>query len=333
MSFVRGGPAPAPAAAPGRGRRLEEPGELPWPRPALGRGCPGRFPWDLPPHLLLHLPGPPRSRGQHRESEPGGRRATNPDFIVKERRGGRGGAGVATSSSVRVGGDGKASGARPPPGRLLAGLTTRKPRRRGGHAPPELCSSGCLVGGQPRGLGAGTGEATDSANPAERAGAGARLLLLFAHSFAEGEAGVGLDWTPLAPLGTPWAMGAGEKNGIQTGWGGGGEGGACGGIYLVPPKCRRCPRAAPRPRGLGRARCAGHSEVAGGNTQVLWRDPGPRLLPSPCGGRGCSRKRFSLGAGGRSPRVRLLPGKSISAPRTPTMACEPRFVLGLGGKG
>lgn len=45
------------------------------------------------------------------------------------------------------------------------------------------------------------GEATDSANPAERGGAGARLLLLFAHSFAEGEAGVDLDWTPLAP---PW---------------------------------------------------------------------------------------------------------------------------------
>ena len=41
--------------------------------------------------------------------------------------------------------------------------------------------------------------------------------MLFAHSFAEGEAGVGLDWTPLAPLGTPWAMGAGEKNGIRTG--------------------------------------------------------------------------------------------------------------------
>lgn len=47
--------------------------------------------------------------------------------------------------------------------------------------------------------------------------AGARLLLLFAHSFAEGEAGVGLDWTPLAPLDTPWAMGAGEKNGTRTG--------------------------------------------------------------------------------------------------------------------
>lgn len=61
------------------------------------------------------------------------------------------------------------------------------------------------------------GKATDSANPAEREGAGARLLLLFAHSFAEGEAGVGLDWTPLAPLGTPWAMGAGEKNGTRTG--------------------------------------------------------------------------------------------------------------------
>ena len=77
----------------------------------------------------------------------------------------------------------------------------------------------------------------------------------------------------------------------------------------------------------------GHSEVAGGKTKVLMRDPGSRLLPSPCEGRGCSRKRFSLGVGGRSPRVRLLPRKSISAPWTPIMACEPRFVLGLGGKG
>ena len=39
------------------------------------------------------------------------------------------------------------------------------------------------------------------------------------------------------------------------------------------------------------------------------------------------------GRGRRSPRVRLLPRKSISAPWTPTMACEPRFVLGWGGRG
>lgn len=38
------------------------------------------------------------------------------------------------------------------------------------------------------------------------------------------------------------------------------------------------------------------------------------------------------GRGRRSPRVRLLPRKSISAPWTPTMACEPRFVLGWGGR-
>lgn len=75
-----------------------------------------------------------------------------------------------------------------------------------------------------------------TANPAERdgPGAGARLLLLFAHSFAEGEAGVGLDWTPLAPLGTPWAMGAGEKNGTRTGEEEG-EGRVYEGISLVPP--------------------------------------------------------------------------------------------------
>lgn len=83
------------------------------------------------------------------------------------------------------------------------------------------------------------------ANPAERGGAGARLLLLFAHSFAEGEAGggVGLDWTPLAPLGTPWAMGAGEKNGTRIEEEG--EGRVYEGISLVPPKCLRCRQVVP----------------------------------------------------------------------------------------
>lgn len=83
--------------------------------------------------------------------------------------------------------------------------------------------------------------------------------MLFAHSFAEGEEGVGLDWTPLAPLGTPWAMGAGEKNGIWTGEDEG-EGRVCRGIYLVPPKCQRCPQVLPLRRarldqrhGAGRA--------------------------------------------------------------------------------
>lgn len=68
--------------------------------------------------------------------------------------------------------------------------------------------------------------------------------MLFAHSFAEGEAGVGLDWTPLAPLGTPWAMGAGEKNGTRSGEEEG-EGRVYGGISLVPPKCQRCPQVLP----------------------------------------------------------------------------------------
>lgn len=99
------------------------------------------------------------------------------------------------------------------------------------------------------------GEATDLANPAERGGAEARLLLLFAHSFAEGEAGVGLDWTPLAPLGTPWAMGAGEKNGIQTGEAEGREGSIGASTWSHPragdaPKC--CPlRWAQLDLGLG----------------------------------------------------------------------------------
>lgn len=89
------------------------------------------------------------------------------------------------------------------------------------------------------------GEATDGKSCGKgRAGAGARLLLLFAHSFAEGEAGVGLDWTPLAPLGTPWAMGAGEKNGTRTGEEEG-EGRVYEGISLVPPKCLRCPQVLP----------------------------------------------------------------------------------------
>lgn len=82
-------------------------------------------------------------------------------------------------------------------------------------------------------------------------GMGARLLLLFAHSFAEGEAGVGLDWTPLAPLGTPWAMGAGEKNGIRTGEEEG-EGKGLYGHLLGPPKCRRCLRVLPSAIGPAR---------------------------------------------------------------------------------
>lgn len=86
--------------------------------------------------------------------------------------------------------------------------------------------------------------------------------MLFAHSFAEGEEGVGLDWTPLAPLGTPWAMGAGEKNGIQTGEDEG-EGRVCRGIYLVPPKCQRCPQVLPLRRARldqGRGHGAGRAQ-------------------------------------------------------------------------
>lgn len=103
-----------------------------------------------------------------------------------------------------------------------------------------------------------------TANPAERdgPGAGARLLLLFAHSFAEGEAGVGLDWTPLAPLGTPWAMGAGEKNGTRTGEEEG-EGRVYEGISLVPPKCLRCPQVLPPamgPTGPGLGHGAGRAQ-------------------------------------------------------------------------
>lgn len=63
--------------------------------------------------------------------------------------------------------------------------------------------------------------------------------------------GVGLDWTPLAPLGTPWAMGAGEKNGIRSGEDEG-EGRFYRGIYLVPPKCQRCPQVLPPGKGLTR---------------------------------------------------------------------------------
>lgn len=65
-----------------------------------------------------------------------------------------------------------------------------------------------------------------SYRPGESCGVGRRgeALLLFAHSFAEGEAGGGLGRTPLAPLSTPWVMGAGEKNGHpDVGWGEGGE--------------------------------------------------------------------------------------------------------------
>lgn len=76
----------------------------------------------------------------------------------------------------------------------------------------------------------------------------------------------------------------------------------------------------------------GHSEVAGGKTKVLTRDPGSRLLPSPCGGLVCSRKRFSLGWGAGVPESAYCQENPFLPPG-PTMACEPRFVLGLEGKG
>lgn len=89
-----------------------------------------------------------------------------------------------------------------------------------------------------------------------------------------------MDWTPLAPLGTPWAMGAGEKNGTRTGKEG--EGRVYRGIYLVPPKCQRCLQELHlrwAQLDLGQEHGAGgHSEVAGGKTKVLMRDP-PIPLP------------------------------------------------------
>lgn len=78
----------------------------------------------------------------------------------------------------------------------------------------------------------------------------------------------------------------------------------------------------------------GHSEVAGGNTKVLMRDLGSRLLPSPCGGRGCSRKRFSLGWRAGVPESAYCQENPFPPPPRPlTMACEPHFVLGLGEEG
>lgn len=130
------------------------------------------------------------------------------------------------------------------------------------------------------------GQATDCKSCGKGSGAGARLLLLFAHSFAEGEAGVGLDWTPLAPLGTPWAMGAGEKNGTRTGEEG--EGRVYRGIYLVPPKCQRCLQVLHlrwAQLDLGQEHGAGgHSEVAGGKTKVLMGDPAYSPPPVEDGG-------------------------------------------------
>lgn len=164
---------------------------------------------------------------------------------------------------------------------------------------------------------------------------GGEASIAFCSQFCgrRGGGGLGLDTPcpPLVPLGR-WVLvkrmesGPGRKKVRKR---------SLGASTWSHPSARDAPKCCPWARldlGWGMMR-GGHSEVAGGKTKVLMRDPGSRLLPSPCGGRGCSRKRFSLGVGGRSPRVRLLPRKSISAPWTPTMACEPRFVLGLGGKG
>lgn len=157
------------------------------------------------------------------------------------------------------------------------------------------------------------------------------FLLTVLRKARRGWAWTGHPLPPLVPLGR-WVLvkrmesGLGRKKVRE---------GSIGASTWSHPSARDATKCCPWARldpGWGVMR-GGHSEVAGGKTKVLMRDPGSRLLPSPCGGRGCSRKRFSLGVGGRSPRVRLLPRKSISAPWTPIMACEPRFVLGLGGKG
>lgn len=61
----------------------------------------------------------------------------------------------------------------------------------------------------------------------------------------------------------------------------------------------------------------GHSEVADGKTKVLMRDPGSRLLPSPCGGRGCSRKRFGFGGRGPESQSPLIAKKIHFCPLDP----------------
>lgn len=213
----------------------------------------------------------------------------------------------------------------------------------GCHAPARLVQWRCV----------GAGPATRSkdqdgvgggANLAVRGGAGARLLLLFAHSFAEGEAergggGLGLD-TPCPPSVTPRAMGAGEKNGTQTGEErarGAGKGPWGASPWSHPSAGDAPPSAAPgvgsrRTWGWGVVRGA-HSEVAGGKSKVLLlRDPGS-ACPLPLRRTGVFTEALQFGVGGRSPRVRLLPRKSTSAPWTLTMACEPRFVLRFGGEG
>lgn len=142
--------------------------------------------------------------------------------------------------------------------------------------------------------------------------------MLFAHSFAEGEAGVGLDWTPLAPLGTPWAMGAGEKNGTRTGEEEG-KGRVYEGISLVPPKCLRCPQsAAPCDGpdwtwGWGMVR-GGHSEVAGGKTKVLRGTQDPACSPPPAEDRAVHGSALVWGRGAGVPESAYCQENPCSPP-------------------
>ena len=105
-----------------------------------------------PPHHTHTLPDgiAPKSAGKDGESESQGRRATNPDFIVREGEKGKtwvGGRGCYIVKQKELMGRGRPVGACPPPGSVLEGLTIRKPQGgEGGHDPARVVQWRCLVG-------------------------------------------------------------------------------------------------------------------------------------------------------------------------------------------
>lgn len=97
------------------------------------------------------------------------------------------------------------------------GPTGGKPQREGGRAPARVVQWGCRWVGTATRSRRGAG-ATDQANPA----GGGRGSIAFCSQFCGRRGGGWAGLTPRAPLVTPWAMGAGDQNGIRMGAGRGG---------------------------------------------------------------------------------------------------------------
>lgn len=158
-----------------------------------------------------------------------------------------GGPGLLHRQAQRVDVEGKASGARPSPGSVLEGLTIRKAQGVGEGkvtTPPELCSGGVWWEGTALRSRSWDGGGYRLQILREGAGRGRGFycfLLTVLRKARRGWAWTGHPLPPLVPLGR-WVLvkrmesGLGRKKVRE--W-------VYRGIYLVPPKCQRCPQVLP----------------------------------------------------------------------------------------